>query len=202
MLKCAFAGACNSGKTTLISKLRTRLNAVVVDDPIRAYLTNWSIDEARSNPDNYFDLQQKAIKEKLERELSVTFLNQGYHILIDRTLADSLYYLLFYVRPDKLSQTINYFKLVTDLTDYVMNRARYDLVVLCRPRPVLAPNPARPYDLHVRQEAEFEAISYLVKKMTLVKKLMVVDTTDPNCVDTVYDTITYAKTPCAAAGPK
>lgn len=104
----AISGASHSGKTTFINDIKRMLgdNVIVYDEVIRKYVAN--IDEIRKNPKAYFDLQLKIISEKVEQEYEALQIKNKYEdkiILIDRSLADSLYYYTRYVDVNSLDES-------------------------------------------------------------------------------------------------
>lgn len=102
-----FSGGCNSGKTTTLLKTKEALikdgyEVEVVDELIRDQI-NESIDEIRTKPNKYLELQQAIIGKKIEQELKAFSDTSNKIYLFDRAATDSLFYLESYVDKIRLS---------------------------------------------------------------------------------------------------
>lgn len=101
-----FSGGCFSGKTTAMLEvqrlLSTQYRCQIVEEPIRK-LDIKSIDTLRKNPSEYLKLQLQITPARIRHELSLKETGMPVIFLIDRTLADSMFYPQFYLNTDKLS---------------------------------------------------------------------------------------------------
>ena len=174
----AFSGPCNAGKTTLMHKIKAKFGARVhiVGECIRDKIT--SIDVVRNSTQNYFKLQQKVIMEKIKQEDDALATKKGQLILVDRSLADSLFYTTFYIDIKDLAdnQKVEYAKFVKTITETAKARKRYDMVFMMQPLPITVKDPMRPTDLIVTQTIEHQLIEILnIGLFTGLSKLTKVD---------------------------
>jgi predicted ATPase len=174
----AFSGPCNAGKTTLMHKIRERFGSDIhiVGECIRERIA--SIDAVRNNTTDYFRLQQEVIEQKIRQEDEALQNKKGKLILIDRSLADSLFYLTFYVDIKDLSPSLKeeYARFVRYLTDVARTRKRYDIIFMMQPLPVKVKDVMRPTDLAVTQTIEHQIIETLnIGLFTGLSKLTKVD---------------------------
>lgn len=99
-----FSGGCHSGKTTTMLKVKAILESegkkVQILKSSHRPLIKGSIDELRAKPIEYLDFQKKSILDRvaLEKDLLDGRPFEGCReiILIDRALADFIFYLTFY----------------------------------------------------------------------------------------------------------
>lgn len=173
----AFSGPCNAGKTTLMHKIKERFGSDIhiVGECIRERIG--SIDAVRNNTAEYFRLQQEVIAQKIRQEDEAKTKN-GKLVLIDRSLADSLFYLTFYVDIKDLNPTLKdeYARFVKYLTDVARARKRYDVIFMMQPLPVKVKDAMRPTDLAVTQTIEHQIIETLnIGLFTGLSKLTKVD---------------------------
>jgi predicted ATPase len=159
----AFSGPCNAGKTTLMHKIKAKFGGRVhiVGECIRDKIT--SIDVVRNSTQNYFKLQQRVVMEKIKQEDDALATKKGQLILVDRSLADSLFYTTFYIDIKDLAdnQKVEYAKFVKTITETAKARKRYDMVFMMQPLPITVKDPMRPTDLIVTQTIEHQLIEIL-----------------------------------------
>jgi predicted ATPase len=137
-----------------------------------------SIDVIRNSAQNYFKLQQKVIIEKIHLEDDAQKKHDGKLILVDRSLADSLFYTTFYIDIKSLTenQKVEYVDFVKHITDVAKARKRYDIVFMMQPLPITIKDPMRPNDLAVTQTIEHQLIETLnIGLFTGLSKLTKVD---------------------------
>lgn len=164
-----FSGACNSGKTTTLkavaSKLRnTGYKVNILDELIRKEITE-PIDKIRKDAKAYLLLQEKIIKAKIEQEkIAINDLHTGEIYLADRAVTDSIFYLENYIDKsqldaDDLNKFRNLHKYVHDyLTHYFW---QYSLVVEFEPIAVRELDLFRPVNVDILKEYEYTCISRL-----------------------------------------
>ncbi len=174
----AFSGPCNAGKTTLMHKIKAKFGGRVhiVGECIRDKIT--SIDVVRNSTQNYFKLQQRVVMEKIKQEDDALATKKGQLILVDRSLADSLFYTTFYIDIKDLAdnQKVEYAKFVKTITETAKARKRYDMVFMMQPLPITVKDPMRPTDLIVTQTIEHQLIEILnIGLFTGLSKLTKVD---------------------------
>ena len=159
-----FSGGCNSGKTTTLkavaSKLQKRGYAVTILDELIRKETDKPIDELRKNAKEYLQLQNKIIREKIKQEKSAIEDNRTETVyLADRAVTDSLFYLENYVDKSQLDEEgIKLFcKLHTSVHEYLTRYFwRYSLVVEFHPLVVRELDLFRP--VHVDMMKNYEAL--------------------------------------------
>jgi nicotinamide riboside kinase len=160
----AFSGSCHSGKTTLMSKIKDRFGTRVhvVGECIREHIHE-SIDAERSSALRYLRLQQRAITEKIRLEDAALRDALGKLIIIDRSLADSLYYLITHTDTRQLnsSQLAEYAELVKHVTTVARSSKRYDMLFMLQPIPVKVLDPMRPQNIVQTQCIEHAMIETL-----------------------------------------
>lgn len=181
----AFSGGCFSGKTSTILKLKEKLGdeCVVLDEIIRKIYNdseNFSITKLRENPEEYFKLQIKIIKEKIKSEIDSS-LNEEFKdkfILVDRALTDSFFYLTYYVDKSSLSKESKeiYNNFVKDLVDYIEQSSYlYDFVFEFSPiENKINTDNFRPFDIDSSKNIEHFFISiynknFYSKRNNLIK---------------------------------
>jgi predicted ATPase len=148
----------------------------IVGECIRDKIT--SIDVVRNSTQNYFKLQQRVVMEKIKQEDDALATKKGQLILVDRSLADSLFYTTFYIDIKDLAdnQKVEYAKFVKTITETAKARKRYDMVFMMQPLPITVKDPMRPTDLIVTQTIEHQLIEILnIGLFTGLSKLTKVD---------------------------
>jgi len=121
----AFSGGCYSGKTTSMQRLQRHIGldrCTLLSELIREKLLT-TIDDVRSKPSEYLRLQCDIIKQKINQEMELLLYNKQRVILVDRSIADSLFYLLFYV--DKHSLTENELRAYYGIYKYTHDYANF-----------------------------------------------------------------------------
>lgn len=104
-----FSGGCNSGKTTTLKAVASKLQSLgyrvnILDEIIRKE-TNKPIDELRKDAKAYLALQDKIIRAKIEQEKAAIEDNRTDDVyLADRAVTDSLFYLESYVDKSRLDE--------------------------------------------------------------------------------------------------
>lgn len=201
----AISGASHSGKTTFINNIKSLLgdSVVVYDEVIRKYITN--IDEIRKDTKAYFDLQLKIISEKMAHELFCRTAdhNQNKIVILDRSLADSLYYYTKYVDANQLTgKDIEDYYCMAEIIIKKMNFSMkniYDKVLYFHPiDPTYNTDPMRPNNILVKQNLEaFTIKSLLVNSMlqtnTLDKLCEVNILQEKNPIDVLFNCIDFTK---------
>jgi hypothetical protein len=124
----AFSGGCYSGKTTTIEFIKenyTQKEVLIASENIRDFIDKEKkdIDSIRENPSDYLKLQNKIIRLKIESETKLIVSNTNKLILLDRSLNDSLFYLLFYVDKSKLNSLD--FELYKNLINFLSAKNNY-----------------------------------------------------------------------------
>lgn len=102
----AFSGGCYSGKTTSMQRLQRHIGldrCIFLSELIREKLTT-SIDDIRAHPSDYLRLQCDIIKQKINQEMELPLYNKDLVILVDRAIADSIFYMLFYIDKHSLTE--------------------------------------------------------------------------------------------------
>lgn len=104
----AFSGASNSGKTTLMNKMKEwctehygKESVKILGEVIRREPVD--ITEVRKDGSDYFERQLKWTGEKMRMERELFWEPNPRLVLIDRSLADSLFYINFYINKSQLS---------------------------------------------------------------------------------------------------
>jgi len=165
-----FSGGCNSGKTTTLKAVDSKLQkdfgyeTIILDEIIRKE-TDKPIDELRKDAKAYLRLQDKIIKAKIEQEkAAIEDTRTDVIYLADRAITDSLFYLENYVDKSKLDE--NDLKLFCTLHSSVneyLNRYfwRYSLVVEFQPIAVQEFDLFRPACIGIMKKYENACISRL-----------------------------------------
>lgn len=158
----ALSGACHSGKTTVIERMKQEIPEVgVALDPIRQ--TGFqSIDELRKDPSRYLSVLGTAINMKISQEDDMLNRMERPVWLVDRSLVDSLFYLSFYL--DKADLCVRereiYFSLVNRVISLIPGR--YAAVAIFEPIPIEGTiDSMRPADLAASQQSEHKMIEAL-----------------------------------------
>lgn len=165
-MRIAFSGASHSGKTTAIENIKKLYpDFKVLNEVIRD--RNLNIDEIRTRPNDYFDLQLQIIKQKIDQEIDH---RHEKNLLIDRTLCDSLYYYTRYIDINKLSpkNVRKYYTFMFQLIEHIKYAGDvvYDKVIIMRP--IIFNNLSdhfRPKNLKDIQQSEFQSISLICHKL-------------------------------------
>lgn len=159
-----FSGGCNSGKTTTLKAVASKLQSLgykvkILDEIIRKE-TDKPIDELRKDAKAYLQLQDKIIGTKIEQEKVAIEDNRTDNIyLADRAVTDSLFYLENYVDKSQLDEEgLKLFcKLHNSVHEYLKRYFwRYSLVVEFQPVAVQELDLFRP--VHIDIMKNYEAI--------------------------------------------
>lgn len=160
-VKVACVGPCHSGKTTLMRRIKTAWphHVHLVHENIRDRISN--IDDVRSNSVTYFKLQQEVIARKIAEEDETNKLDKKL-IFIDRSLADSLFYLTFYTDIRKFTpEQKREFSTLVNLVHAACSVKRYDIIYMFSPLDISENDAMRPADLAVTQAIEHRMIETL-----------------------------------------
>lgn len=159
-----FSGGCNSGKTTTLKAVASKLQSLgyrvnILDEIIRKE-TDKPIDELRKDAKAYLALQDKIIRAKIEQEKAAIEDNRTDDIyLADRAVTDSLFYLESYVDKSRLDEEgLKLFcKLHSSVHEYLKHYFwRYSLVVEFQPIAVRELDLFRP--VHVDMMKNYECV--------------------------------------------
>lgn len=160
-----FSGACNSGKTTTLKALASKLeslgeDAVILNELVRDEV-KVPIDEIRKDPKAYLQLQNTVIRKKIEQEKAAIESIRPATYLADRAVTDSLFYLENYVDKSKLDKKD--IELFISLHRYVLEYLdkyfwRYTLVVQFYPIATHEQDQMRPLFLDELKYYESECI--------------------------------------------
>lgn len=159
-----FSGGCNSGKTTTLKAVASKLRGLgyrvrILDEIIRKE-TDKPIDELRKDANAYLKLQDKIIREKIKQEKTAIEDNRGSDIyLADRAITDSLFYLENYVDKSQLDKEgLKLFcRLHSSVHEYLKRYFwRYSLVVEFQPVAVRETDLFRP--VHIDMMKNYESI--------------------------------------------
>lgn len=159
-----FSGGCNSGKTTTLKAVASKLQSLgyrvnILDEIIRKE-TDKPIDELRKDAKAYLELQDKIIRAKIEQEKAAIEDNRTDDIyLADRAVTDSLFYLESYVDKSRLDEEgLKLFcKLHSSVHEYLKHYFwRYSLVVEFQPIAVRELDLFRP--VHVDMMKNYECV--------------------------------------------
>ena len=159
-----FSGGCNSGKTTTLKAVASKLQSLgyrvnILDEIIRKE-TDKPIDELRKDAKAYLELQDKIIRAKIEQEKAAIEDNRTDDIyLADRAVTDSLFYLESYVDKSRLDEEgLKLFcKLHSSVHEYLKHYFwRYSLVVEFQPVAVREHDLFRP--VHVDMMKNYECV--------------------------------------------
>lgn len=168
----AFSGGCFSGKTTTMEKLKETLEqrghkVIMLSELVRKYKIE-SIDKLRENPSEYLAFQDSVISEKIAQEAHL--LSQGFNdidvVLVDRAITDSMFYLLFYVDKNKLTEyDLNkYWYLLSRVQNHTIYAFKhiYDIIIEFAPINKLCDDTVfRPQKIDTLKYIESIAISML-----------------------------------------
>ena len=159
-----FSGGCNSGKTTTLKAVASKLQSLgykvnILDELIRKE-TDKPIDELRKDAKAYLQLQDKIIRAKIEQEKAAIEDNRTDDIyLADRAVTDSLFYLENYVDKSQLDEEgLKLFcRLHNSVHEYLKRYFwRYSLVVEFQPVAVRELDLFRP--VHINMMKNYEGI--------------------------------------------
>jgi len=165
-MRISISGACSSGKTTAINKIKSICNdkgipIEIASEFIRENKDIVSIDEIRKDSNRYFKLQHDVIMTRIKME--TTAPRKGI-FLTDRNLIDTLYYYQNYV-TDKNIVNCNgytYHTLLDYLLNYIKTDTNLDLIILMKPlKGVGLDDPMREKNLINSQNSEWEIIRAL-----------------------------------------
>lgn len=100
-----FSGGCYSGKTTTLEivaeHLRSKGYTVGILSELVRTTNIVSIDDIRSKPTEYLEFQMQVTPEKIRLEVEAWAEAKYDYILEDRSIVDSLFYLVFYTDKSK-----------------------------------------------------------------------------------------------------
>lgn len=159
-----FSGGCNSGKTTTLKAVASKLQSLgysvrILDEIIRKE-TDKPIDELRKDAKAYLVLQNKIIRTKIEQEKIAIEDNRTDDIyLADRAVTDSMFYLENYVDKSQLDEeSLKLFcRLHNSVHEYLKRYFwRYSLVVEFQPIAVRELDLFRP--VHIDMMKYYESI--------------------------------------------
>lgn len=181
-----FSGGCNSGKTTTLKAVASKLQSLgyrvrILDEIIRKE-TDKPIDELRKDANAYLKLQDKIIRAKIEQEKTAIEDNRTDDIyLADRAVTDSLFYLENYVDKSQLNEEgLKLFcKLHNSVHEYLKRYFwHYSLVVEFQPVAVRELDLFRP--VHIDMMKNYESIciarlNYCYSNVYRKQNFMVVD---------------------------
>lgn len=124
-----FSGGCNSGKTTMLKAVASKLQSLghkvnILDELIRKE-TDKPIDELRKDAKSYLKLQDKIIRRKIEQERTALKDESQTIYLADRAVTDSLFYLENYVDKSQLDDEES-LKLFCRLHKFAHNYLEYN----------------------------------------------------------------------------
>lgn len=165
----AFSGGCLSGKTTAMMELKKELEPIYKVKVLGELMRKQgfaSIDEIRRWPIEYLNLQCKVTPEKIAQEREAYYLDYDY-VLIDRSIVDSYFYLLFYT--DKSSYTLKEWQKFRELTQAIENHiawstTHYHKVLFFEPLDVTCEDKVfRPENIDVLKYIESQQIGNLLK---------------------------------------
>lgn len=120
----ALSGASHSGKTSFMEKTKEVLgegSVVLISENIREeeIVKELGIEKIRKDPQKYFELQKTIIEKKWIQEQESAIKHKNKIILVDRSLADSIYYYTKYVEIENMSNELknDYFKFLLKIQD-------------------------------------------------------------------------------------
>lgn len=205
-----FSGGCYSGKTSTMNALKEQLSNkydVIMHSELMRERMNVltherfkSIDALRDSPSDYLQVQKVIIPEKITHELlirsSVDVSNANKTlasvelrdtiVLIDRTIADSLFYLLFYMNVSSLTkkELEDYDSLYVYVDAYakVLFNTVYDKVFLFEPLSVERHehDTYRPNNIGRLKYVEYKMIKMIMSTYCPKDKLVCIN---PNAYD-------------------
>ena len=180
-----FSGGCNSGKTTTLKAVASKLRGLgyrvrILDEIIRKE-TDKPIDELRKDANAYLKLQDKIIREKIEQEKTAIEDNGDDVYLADRAITDSLFYLENYVDKSQLDKEgLKLFcRLHSSVHEYLKRYFwRYSLVVEFQPVAVRETDLFRPVHIDMMKNYEnicIARLNYYYSKGYRKQNFMVAD---------------------------
>lgn len=189
----ALSGASHSGKTTFLTEAETVLgkdNVICISENIREIesVKSVGIENIRKDPLLYFEVQKEIITKKIKQEIEAGVQQENKIILIDRSLADSIWYFTKYVEISNFSddKKAEYFDFLSKLGSAAERSfaLTYDAVFIFPPiKKEEQSNDAFRQDLTYfdkSQEAEFIQIATLnegiAKIVEVSHKIVPVDT--------------------------
>lgn len=99
----AFSGGCYSGKTTIMEEIVKEIEHCETAGEIIRGVISESIDKVRADARGYLRLQFRIINSKIWDEWRHRLTNPCDLVLVDRSLADSMFYFTTYVNRSKLT---------------------------------------------------------------------------------------------------
>ncbi len=189
-----FSGGCFSGKTTSINKFKEFFgeeNCIVLNEVIRDILTV-PIDELRSDYSEYLRFQEKVINMKIDQEDKAFESNHNKIILIDRSLADSLFYLTFYLDKSNLQESE--IEMLASLYQFVKVSARiayfsyYDVILNFSPLThsinAQTENIFRSSNVDTLKSIECDMIKNISKSFIVHNEEIDIDLNKKDCIET------------------
>ena len=183
----AFSGACHSGKTTFMQKLKSIMPEDVVISPEVILEENIkSIDDIRLDASKYLDFEIKIIRKKYYQDKNISNCIDKI-CLFDRSLIDSLFYLDHYLRKDSLTtenkMKFKEFRDKLELKIIWQLNSLYDKIIFFSPISSSNGGKFRPNELLKAQKVEYKGMSTLFEKYVKDKYLLVnFSATDPNYI--------------------
>lgn len=170
-----FSGGCFSGKTTTMRAVQAILsnlkyNCRIVEEPIRR-LKIASIDELRKKPSEYLKMQLKITPARINHELSLRETAMPAIFLVDRAIADSMFYPLFYLNTEELNnrellKAKNLFALMQKSAQFLYDGV-YNHVLFFKPMELSCSDTKfRPTRIDVLKYIESDMILNLTKSFT------------------------------------
>lgn len=169
-----FSGGCFSGKTTTMRDVQIILskeyNCRIVEEPIRR-LKIASIDELRKRPSEYLKMQLKITPARINHELSLRETAMPAIFLVDRAIADSMFYPLFYLNTEELNnrelvKAKDLFSLMQKSAQFLYNGV-YNHVLFFKPMELACTDTKfRPTRIDVLKYIESDMILNLTRSFT------------------------------------
>lgn len=163
----AFSGASNSGKTTLMNAMKKYCieqhgegSCMVLGEVIRKEPVD--INKIRQNPSEYLKKQIQWTGEKMRMERELLWIDKPRLVLIDRSLADSLFYISFYIDKSQLSkEELKQFALLYKEVNYALiehTHRIYTYIFLPEPLTNIVQDGYRYENLNILQDIEYNEI--------------------------------------------
>lgn len=184
-IKIALTGACHSGKTTFMDRLKKIApDDILLSSEIIRSMNIESIDYIRKDADKYFEFEVEIIRKKWENDRAVGVLEDKI-CLLDRSLIDSYFYFTAYIDPGRLNSEnkIKYKEYLSKFEKklFALN-SFYDQIILFKPIPVKETDKFRPQNIEQIQQKEFETIALLYSKFDMFDKVKYFDSTSEKAI--------------------
>lgn len=169
-----FSGGCYSGKTTTMLTVKKMMQSdselesyqiITLDEIVRNYAIS-SIDDIRKDARSYLRFQNDVVRQKIEAELDVMRLTKNTIVLIDRSITDSLFYVINYIDKASLNKDdlVMLHNLISDIISHI-NHALFNIYnVFVRFKPlnnVIECDTYRPNNLDMVSRIEYMLIDAL-----------------------------------------